>query len=76
LSNTQTAGKMTTTFRVGIYTCDLTYGLDGELSAQWSPAVPRRLAGWEMAAYRLGRDTLLCEVSKAIGGAVRVLEEA
>ena len=54
MNNTGTAGKMTSTFRVGCFVCDLTYGLDGELSARWSPSVPRRLAAWEMTQYRRG----------------------
>jgi hypothetical protein len=69
-----TAGKMVSTFRVGVFTCDLAYRPDRGLTAEWSPAVPRKLSTWEMTQYRRGRDTLLGEVAKALGQGVILLE--
>jgi hypothetical protein len=71
-----TAGKLSNTFRCGVYTCELTYMPDGGLKAQWSPAMPRAatFSSDDMVAYRRGRTALLAEVSKAIGGGVIVIE--
>jgi hypothetical protein len=67
--------EVTNTFRVGCFICEMTFA-DGHLSAQWSPDVPRRgsLSGGETAQYRAGRDALMAEVAKVIGGNVLVLE--
>jgi hypothetical protein len=63
------------TFRVGRFFCEMTFA-DGHLSAQWSPDVPMRgsLSRGEIAQYRAGRDALMAEVAKVIGGNVLVLE--
>ncbi len=63
-----------TTFRVGLFTCAMTYRPARELKAEWRPAMPRRLSGQEWDEYRAGRNTLLAEVAAAIGGNVLVVE--
>jgi hypothetical protein len=68
-----TAGKITNTFRVGRFTCKLTFA-DGQLSAEWRPGLPKRLSGKEWKAYRAGRDALIAEVAKAIGGGVLLVD--
>ena len=76
MSTTTTAGKLSSTFRCGEYVCALSYQPHGGLAAQWRPAVPTRatFSDADMKQYRAGRAALLAEVSKAIGGAVLVLE--
>ena len=64
-----TAAKITNTFKVGRYTCELTFA-DGQLSAEWRPCLPKRLSSREWKAYRAGRDALMAEVGKMIGGGV------
>ena len=76
--------KWKNTFLVGIYKCELSYSKqDGMLSyskedglhAKWSPDLPdRQLSEQEQAQYRSGRDNLLAEVGKALGGNVAVVE--
>jgi len=67
--------EVTNTFRVGRFICEMTFA-DGHLSAQWSPDVPKRgsLSRKEVEQYRAGRNALMAEVAKAIGGDVLVLE--
>jgi hypothetical protein len=67
--------EVTNTFRVGRFVCEMTFA-DGHLSAQWSPDVPKRgsLSREETEHYRAGRDALMAEVAKTIGGNVLVLE--
>jgi hypothetical protein len=67
--------KWKNTFLVGIYKCELTYSAGKNLHAKWSPPPPaRQLSHQEQAQYRSGRDNLLQEVGKAMGGSVLVLE--
>lgn len=70
------AGEWSNTFRAGRFTCTLNYQPDGGLKAEWSPDVPKAatFSSDDMVAYRRGRDSLLAEVSAALGGAVLVLE--
>jgi hypothetical protein len=64
---------LSTRFRVGKrFMCTLTFA-DGEMRADWSP-MPRRLKQKEWADYRRGRDALLAEVAKSIGGNVLTVE--
>jgi hypothetical protein len=67
--------EVTSTFRVGRFICEMTFA-DGHLSAQWSPDVPARgsLSRKEVEQYRSGRNALMAEVAKVIGGNVLVLE--
>jgi hypothetical protein len=62
------------TFRVGIYVCEMTYGPRRDLKVRWRPSMPRRLSDQEWDEYRAGRDSLLAEVATAIGGGVMVVE--
>ena len=67
--------KWKNTFLVGIYKCELSYSKQDGLHAKWSPDLPdRQLSEQEQAQYRSGRDNLLAEVGKALGGNVAVVE--
>jgi hypothetical protein len=67
--------KWTNTFLVGIYKCKMTYSREGGLNAEWTPDLPdRQLSSQEASQYRAGRDALLQEVGKEIGGKVLVVE--
>jgi hypothetical protein len=68
-----TAAKITNTFRVGRYTCELTFA-DGQLSAEWRPGLPKRLSNKEWKAYRAGREALMAEVANITGGGVLLVE--
>jgi hypothetical protein len=45
-----------------------------QLSAEWRPGLPKRLSHKEWKAYRAGRDALMAEVAKMLGGGVLLLE--
>lgn len=63
------------TFRVGIYKCHMTYSKRGGIHADWTPDLPNRdLSEQERQQYRSGRDSLLAEVGKELGGSVLVVE--
>ena len=66
--------KWKNTFLVGVYKCEMTYSKNQGFQSKWSPKLPRELSQQEMARYRSGRDNLLAEVGKALGGQVLVLE--
>lgn len=74
--------KLSTTFRVGVYTCEMTYDTDkhrrGEVTTtevKWSPGMPKKAAILPfMDDYRRGRDAFYDEVGNAIGGKVLVVE--
>jgi hypothetical protein len=67
--------KWKNTFLVGIYKCELTYSTGKDLHAKWSPRLPsRHLSDQEMEQYRSGRDNLIAEVGKAMGGSALVIE--
>jgi hypothetical protein len=61
------------TFRVGGYTCEMTYRPGAELKAEWKPSMPRALSDQAWDEYRAGRDALVTEVAAAIGN-VLVIE--
>jgi hypothetical protein len=65
-----TDAKITNTFKVGRFTCELTFA-DGQLSR---PGLPKRLSNKEWKAYRAGRDALMAEVAKMLGAGVLLLE--
>jgi hypothetical protein len=67
--------KWKNTFLVGVYRCEMTYSKNQGFQAKWSPDLPsRQLSDQEWAQYRSGRDNLIAEVGKAIGGSVLVVE--
>ena len=72
-SSNMTDAKITNTFKVGRFTCELTFA-DGQLSAEWRPGLPKRLSNKEWKAYRAGRDALMAEVAKMLSGGVMLLE--
>ena len=67
------AGAFETAFRVGKYTCEMSYSPGGGLKAEWS-AMPKKMSDDMWREYRSGRNSLFAEVAKAIGGAVLVVE--
>jgi hypothetical protein len=46
----------------------------GGITAEWSPAMPARLNGAELDAYRRIRGEALRQLAERMGGAVLVLE--
>lgn len=63
-------------FRVGRFTCEMTYEHGKGLRAEWTPIVPRQgdLTAAELDQYRAGRHVLMTEVAEKIGGNVLVVE--
>ncbi len=62
-------------FWVGIYKCKMTYSTRDGIASKWSPHLPKRgLSAQEREQYRSGRDNLLAEVSRHMGGSVLVIE--
>ena len=68
--------KVSNTFRVGKFICEMRYTPGAGLSAEWTPVIPRRgeLSRSEVGQYRAGRDALVAEIAKAIGGNVLLVE--
>ncbi len=77
--------SLTTAFRVGYrWRCTLAINLaeiladspDNPviLAARWHPKTPQRLSAQELADYRRGRDALVAEIARAIGGNILVAE--
>ena len=73
--------ELSTTFRVGRrYRCSIVLPLAGvkagllQIETSWQPDIPRRLSKAELRDYRRGRDALLAEAAKHIGGPVAVVE--
>jgi hypothetical protein len=72
---------LSTTFRVGRrYRCTITLPLAllkagvAQMGCSWDPCFPKHLRKAEMRDYRRGRDALLAEAAKHIGGSVAVIE--
>jgi hypothetical protein len=72
---------LSTTFRVGIrYRCSISLPLASlrsgllEIATVWEPDLPEQLSAEELNDYRRGRDALLAEAAKHIGGNVAVIE--
>ena len=69
---------ITRTFRVGDnFLCTITVPIGQRgivIDAEWFPRPPSRLTDDELAEYRRGRDAVLAEVARAIGGSVAVLD--
>ena len=68
--------KWTNTFVVGAYTCEMTYSKSKGITATWRPKLPpaKSLSKQEHEQYRAGRDALMAEVAKQLGGSVLVVE--
>jgi hypothetical protein len=74
-------GTLSTTFRVGRrYRCSIALPLasieqgSAVIETRWEPDVPRRLTKAELRDYRRGRDALMTEAARVLGGAVAVVE--
>jgi hypothetical protein len=75
------SGALSTTFRVGCrYRCTISLPVSSlkngtaAIETKWEPSVPDRLTSEEISDYRRGRDILLAEVARYIGGNVAVVE--
>jgi len=69
--------ELSTTFRVGKrYRCSISLPLRGtvRLEARWEPRRPTRLTEDELLDYRRGRDALLVEAARLLGGLILVAE--
>jgi hypothetical protein len=68
--------RWTNTFLVGLHKCEMTYSQRDGLHAKWVPKLPeaKSFSAQEMDQYRAGRDSLLAEVGKEMGGQVLVVE--
>ena len=63
------------TFRVGKLKCEMSYSKEYGIKAEWFPHMPTPpLSKKEMRQYRSGRDNLMAEVAKSLGGAVVIIE--
>jgi hypothetical protein len=72
---------LSTTFRVGrLYKCTIVLPLPSsrkvgaDIQTTWEPATPIRLTEAEMRDYRRGRDALLLEAARYLGGKVAIIE--
>jgi len=72
---------LSTTFRVGCrYRCTITIPVASLtagraiIGTHWQPHAPTRVTKAEIADYRRGRDALLTEAARLIGGGVAVIE--
>jgi hypothetical protein len=73
------SNQLSTTFQVGNrYRCTIVLPLSlggfAQLATKWEPAPPTRLTKSELQDYRRGRDALLAEAARVLGGAVLVAE--
>jgi hypothetical protein len=74
------ARELSTAFRVGRYTCSISLPMralaDGavHIETSWLPETPTRLTKAELREYRRGRDALLAEAGRLLGGNVIVAE--
>jgi hypothetical protein len=64
------------TFRVGVYTCEMTYSPGKALKAGWRPDLPKHLSPQDWDEYRAGRDALVAEVATALDMHTLVVELA
>lgn len=49
-------------------------GRTASVAVEWSPDVPQRLTGPEFAQYRMGRNAVLAEAARLLGGKGAVIE--
>ena len=71
---------LSTMFRVGRYTCSIQLPAEAlragivRLETRWLPEAPMRLSKAELHQYRAGRDVLLAEAARLLGGHILVGE--
>ena len=71
---------LSATFRVGRYTCSISLPMqslaDGAVHVEtsWLPETPMRLTKAQLREYRRGRDALLAEAARLLGGSILVAE--
>ena len=74
------AEGLATSFRVGRYTCSIKLPIEAlragvmRVETSWLPEPPTRLTKAELRDYRRGRDALLAEAGRLLGGPVLVAE--
>ena len=73
------SNQLSSTFRVGRrYRCTIVLplgrGTAAQMAATWEPELPRRLTNSELRDYRRGRDAMLAEAARLLGGPVAVVE--
>lgn len=66
--------EIKSTFKVGKFMCTLTVTQSGSMDCEWFPNAPKKLSEKELAEYRRGRDMVIGELSKLIGGSIAVVE--
>jgi hypothetical protein len=67
--------QFSNTFTVGLYKCKMAFDpASKSISSEWTPTEPERLTDAELKQYRAGRNALLSEIGKALGGNVLVIE--
>lgn len=66
--------KMENMFRVGKYKCRLEYSTEYGMRSEWEPKLPSNLSKKELRQYRDGRNALIVELAKALGGSIVVVE--
>jgi hypothetical protein len=66
-----------TTFKVGSYSCTMTFAQSTrQLACEWDPHEPpaKSLTKAEINQYRAGRDALMAEVARALGGGILIID--
>ena len=53
---------------------DVTLGFGGQLVCEWTPCLPKKITPAELQAYRKGRDELIADYAREIGGKVLLIE--
>jgi hypothetical protein len=71
---------LSTKFKVGRFRCSITLPIESltagtaKIQTRWEPGIPKRLTEAELLEYRRGRDALLVEAARILGGPVIVAE--
>jgi len=71
---------LSTNFRVGRYTCSMAIPAKAlkagvaHIQTRWTPERPTGMTKTELRDYRRGRDALLAEAARLLGGPVIVAE--
>ena len=60
--------KQTSTFKVGKYTCEMSWSPEGGLKAEWDPHLPpnRSLSKKELREYQAGRAALMQQIAETL----------
>jgi hypothetical protein len=69
--------KYSSTFRVGRYTCTMTYEPGAKMvDCEWDPNTPpyRGLSRQEFDQYRAGRGAFTAKIAAGMGGKIAIIE--